>query len=131
MRYLAQENQSNMNNNQRSFHRKKIGNQYHVWYTDELWQLSQSLKVREIAPEEVIDLDRDGWFSKDAPTPRNILNHMKRILEADLAYPIILNSDGLIMDGAHRACKAILLDLKTVKVVQFENPPTPSEVVDL
>ncbi len=119
-----------MSSNERSSHRRKIGNQYHIWYVDELWQLSQSLHVREVSPQEVIDLDVDGWFGKDTPTPRNILNHMKRILEADLTYPIILNSDGLIMDGAHRACKAILLNLKTVKIVQFESPPTPSQIVD-
>jgi hypothetical protein len=120
-----------MSNNERSFHRRKIENQYHIWYVDELWELTKSLQVRDVPPDEVINLDVDGWFGKDAPTPRNILKHMKRILEADLTYPIILNSDGLIMDGAHRVCKAILLNVKTVKIVQFSSPPRPSQVVDL
>jgi hypothetical protein len=121
-----------MDKQERLFHRRKINNEYHIWYVDDLWHLSHSLPVKEMSPENVIDLDRDGWFSKDAPTPRNILKHMKRILDADLNYPIILNADGLIMDGAHRACKAILQNLKTVKVVQFEKAPNPSliEVID-
>ena len=32
------------------------------------------------------------------------------------------------MDGAHRAYRAILLNMKTVKVSQFENSPDPSQV---
>jgi hypothetical protein len=120
-----------MKKSERSFHRRKTDNKYYIWFVDDLWRLSESLPIKEMSSESVIDLDKDGWFSKDAPTPRNILNHMKRILDADLNYPIILNSDGLIMDGAHRACKAILLNMNTVKVVQFENPPDPSQIVDL
>ncbi len=117
-----------MNNSIRSFHRRKIGNHYHIWFVDDLWKYSESLQVENLPPESVIDLDVDGWFSKDTPTPRNILNHMKRILEADLNYPIILSPDGMIMDGAHRACNAILNNIKLVKVVRFISMPPPSRI---
>ncbi len=33
---------------------------------------------------------------------------MKRVLNTDLNYPIILNEEGFIMDGWHRVTKALL-----------------------
>ena len=53
---------------------------------------------------------------------------MKRVLGADLGYPIILASDGAIMDGVHRICKALLQDQETILSVQFSEDPKPDEI---
>lgn len=37
-----------------------------------------------------------------------LARHMKRVLNTDLNYPIILNEEGFIMDGWHRVTKALL-----------------------
>jgi hypothetical protein len=108
---------------------KMVGNELHLWYAEDLWRLSAELPVVIMLPEAVIDLDIDAWFAKEKPTPRNILIHMRRILQADMIHPIILDVDGSIMDGAHRACRAIYEGHKMVKVVQFEETPPPSEVI--
>ncbi len=83
-----------------------------------------------VDPTSIIDLDRNGWFKNTAPSPREILAHMKRILNADLRYPVILNQDGSIMDGAHRTCKAILEGAEKIAVVRFTKTPEPTRIID-
>ena len=47
---------------------------------------------------------------------------------ADLSFPIILSSDGRVMDGMHRVAKAVLLARSTIKAVQFRDDPEPDYV---
>ena len=49
---------------------------------------------------------------------------MRRVLAADLSYPIILSAEGHIMDGCHRLAKAALEGVP-VQVVQFKVTPPP------
>jgi hypothetical protein len=62
------------------------------------------------------------------PTLRKIAQHCRRINNASLEKPIILNADGSLMDGGHRLCKAILEGHKTIKAVQFTSMPEPDEI---
>lgn len=107
-------------------HTRKVGAEKYIWTVEDLWQRSQELPIEFLDPASVIDLDRDGWFQGLTPTARLVVDHMKRILAADLNFPIILDADGSIMDGAHRACKAILLGHQTVPVVRFRETPPPT-----
>lgn len=50
---------------------------------------------------------------------------MKRTLNTDLKYPIILDWCGKIMDGWHRVAKAIIEGKITIKAVRLENPVKP------
>jgi hypothetical protein len=55
---------------------------------------------------------------------REMVAHMKLVTEADLETPIILDEDGVVMDGRHRIMRAILDGKETIKAVRFEkNPP--------
>lgn len=45
--------------------------------------------------------------------------------EADLAFPIILSSDGRVMDGMHRVLKALLNGWQSIDAVRFERDPEP------
>lgn len=99
------------------------------WYTESLWELAKELMPFDFAVEE-FDFNQDVWFHDvHTPTVELVLDHMKRVQEADLQFPIILNKDGVIMDGVHRLCKARLNGLKTVKAVQFLNDPEPDEIL--
>ena len=69
------------------------------------------------------DLDEQVW--EHVLTPRVVVEHMRRILDADLKYPIILSSDGWVMDGCHRLAKALAEGRETVTVVQFQTDPPP------
>lgn len=109
-------------------HTRMVGNERHVWRVEDLWRLSASLPVEVGDPTTLIELDRDGWFTRTTPTPRLILQHMSRILSADLSRPVILDADGSVMDGAHRICKAILLGEQTIRFVRFTETPPPSSI---
>ena len=50
------------------------------------------------------------------------------MLDADLAFPVILSSDGRIMDGMHRVCKALLHGHTHITAVRFAADPPPDHV---
>ena len=51
--------------------------------------------------------------------------HAKKIFEADLSFPVILNSEGGLMDGGHRIAKAWIAGETEILAVQFVEDPTP------
>lgn len=51
-------------------------------------------------------------------------HHMRRALDVDTSYPIILDQEGFIMDGWHRVLRALIDGKATIKAVRFaETPP--------
>lgn len=48
--------------------------------------------------------------------------------EADLAYPIILSSDGRAIDGMHRVAKAAMKGRSSIAARRFEVDPEPDHV---
>jgi hypothetical protein len=97
-----------------------------AWDVDNLIAASATLPVRLVDPQAIADVDTDFWF-KFGPTPtvRRIIEHVRLIQEVDLSYPIILGSDGRVMDGMHRISRAILDGQSTIKAVQFIDEPEP------
>jgi hypothetical protein len=41
---------------------------------------------------------------------------------------VILSSDGRVMDGMHRVCKALLLGHDTIDAVRFLHDPEPDHI---
>ncbi len=97
-----------------------------AWDVDNLITASSDLPVRDVALGSITDVDTDFWF-KFGPMPsvRRIIDHIRLIQEVDLSYPIILGSDGRVMDGMHRIARAILDGHSTIKAVQFAEEPEP------
>ena len=97
-----------------------------AWDVETLIAASADLPVREVALDSIADVDTDFWF-KFGPTPtvRRIIDQVRLIQEADLSYPIILGSDGRVMDGMHRIARAILDGRSTIKAVRFIAEPEP------
>ena len=97
-----------------------------AWDVDNLIAASADLPVREVGLDSIADVDTDFWF-KFGPTPtvRRIIDQVRLIQEADLSYPIILGSDGRVMDGMHRIARAILDGRSTIKAVRFIAEPEP------
>lgn len=97
----------------------------HKWRCTRLFELAKKLPVMDVP------LDHLNIYYKlctDNPCLRNFVRQMKLVMEADLRYPIILDEDGELMDGAHRICKALYLRRKTIKVVRFDVNPEPDEI---
>ena len=52
-------------------------------------------------------------------------------MEADLSYPIILSSDGGLMDGGHRIAKAWIEGCQEIDAVQFQEDPEPDYITTI
>jgi hypothetical protein len=99
-----------------------------TWYVDRLWELSAQLESRPIRIDTLAGIDLNVWFwDGHEPTIRNVASRVERILAADLEYPIILNTDGTIMDGAHRLARALIEGRTHILAKQFPKPPAPDE----
>ena len=101
-----------------------------VWHTERLWELARGLPVRTVLLDSIAEFDQNCWFDAGTPpTCRTVARHVRRVNEADLSYPIILSSDGRLMDGGHRIAKAWLLGLTEIQAVQFAEDPAPDYVL--
>lgn len=56
---------------------------------------------------------------------RWLAEHVKRVNDTNLDYPVIMDADGMIMDGWHRVVKALVEGRETIKAVRFEKTPSP------
>ena len=97
---------------------------------DRLLSLAKDFPRFQVPLDAIRELDEPYWFSgcsHDA-TCRAVVDHARMIAEADLGFPIILSSDGRVMDGMHRVAKAVLAGLESIEAVQFEKDPEPDFV---
>ena len=105
-----------------------------IWDVTRLMRLAETFPVREVRLADIRELDEPFWYGgeDDVPTCRSIADHARLIRETDLRYPILLSSDGRLMDGMHRVCKAYLEGRESISAVQFETDPEPDYIdVDL
>lgn len=107
-----------------------------IWYIDRIWLAAEGLPEFDLAIDEVPGLDEVLWFSEAwgrRPTCRAVIDHCRRILEADGRYPVILGPPGphggYLLDGVHRVGKAMLAGATTVRAVRLAAMPEPDEVL--
>ena len=97
-----------------------------AWDVDRLVSLSKDL-VPEVVPiADIRELDEAYWGG--SMTSREVAEHARLIQEADPSFPVILSSDGRIMDGMHRVLKAVLAGLSHIPAVRFSSDPVPDYV---
>lgn len=98
-----------------------------VWDVDRLVSLTKNLPVKKVPLADIRELDEPFWFGEPTSTPtcRAIVEHAKLMAEVDLSYPIILSSDGRVMDGMHRVAKSLFDGLDFVYAVRFTEDPEP------
>jgi hypothetical protein len=101
-----------------------------VWDVDRLLHLTSEQEAIDLPLERIRELDEAFWFSRvgDKPTCRRVAEHAKLIHETSLDHPIIIDPEGRVMDGMHRACKALISGLKTIKAVKLLAMPEPDFV---
>lgn len=101
-----------------------------VWDIDRLVALSAGFPRRRVPLTAIRELDEPFWFSGDGrdATCRAVAEHAGLIQAAKLDFPIILSSNGRVMDGMHRVAKALLLGHETIEAVQFSTDPDPDFV---
>ena len=99
----------------------------YYWRASTLWKLAESLQVVEFSLAD-FDWTSDNFQCNSLSEPplwRDIGDHAKRILAADLSHPIIISAEGDVMDGMHRILKCYTFGLPTVKAVIFDRTPEP------
>jgi hypothetical protein len=100
-----------------------------AWDVDRLVALTRDLPVTEVPLSAIAELDKPYWYDHGAvPTCRSIAEHARLIIEADLSFPIILSSDGGVMDGMHRVAKAAMEGRSSISARQFTLDPEPDYV---
>ena len=98
-----------------------------VWYTERLWEAARGLEVAFVPIDSISEFDQNCWFL-EPPTCRQVAEHARRIIEADLSFPVILSSDGGLMDGGHRIAKAYLLGHTHIAAQRFTLDPAPDHI---
>ena len=100
-----------------------------AWDVDRLVAMSEEFPRIQVPLTAIRELDEPFWFGLgDTPTCRAVVEHARLIEAADLSFPIILSSDGRVMDGMHRVAKAALLRRPTIEAVRFTDDPDPDYV---
>lgn len=114
----------------KQYHFRPSPNGFYAWDVDGLVELSRDIEPQKIKLESIAELDEEFWFASEdsLPTCRTIIDHAKLMRAADLKHPIILSSDGRLMDGMHRVSKALMEGLNTISAVRFSEDPKPDYV---
>lgn len=100
---------------------------FDAWDVDRLIALSAGLPVDRIPVESIAELDSPYWSDGSGRSAhiRQIVEHLRYVLAADLAYPIILGSDGRVMDGMHRVARCLLEGRAEIDAVRFGDHVPP------
>ena len=94
-----------------------------------LIRLTIVFPIQRVALSSIHELEQPFWFQDGAvPSCRAVADHARLISETDLRYPIILSSDGRVMDGMHRVTKAYLEGREWIDAVQFRHDPDPDYI---
>ncbi len=112
------------------YHLRQTDTGIDAWDVKRLISLAEELTPYSVDPGSFEELNNNHWYFQNtrAPTPLSIIEHIRLIQDCDLAYPVILDADGRVMDGMHRICKAILEDVPSIQAVRFEVDPEPDFV---
>lgn len=113
----------------RQYHFRPSPNGLCAWDVGRLVLLTKDFPTIQVSLSGIGELDEPYWYDHGyVPTCRNIVEHIRLINEADLAFPIILSSDGRVMDGMHRVAKATLAGHDTISARKFVQDPEPDYV---
>jgi hypothetical protein len=101
-----------------------------AWDVRRLIALSRELPVIKVPLSDIRELDEPYWCGElnQAMTCRAVAEHARLIQECDLSHPVILSSDGRVMDGMHRICRALLEGHGSIDAVRFSIDPAPDHV---
>ncbi|RKF18812.1 hypothetical protein DBZ36_10495 [Alginatibacterium sediminis] len=109
------------------YHFRKQEGDVFIWDVNRLLDQYQYLPQRAWRLSEISEIDENYWFELGGAQPscRAISEHAKLINEADLTYPILLCSEGKIIDGMHRVCKALMRGDTHIQVKQIPDKLAP------
>jgi hypothetical protein len=92
-----------------------------VYNATDIIEVSKNLEPFDLLIKG-IDLGVCTWGEIDI---KDFAEHMIRVNDSNLDYPIILDDTGFICDGWHRVVKAIIKGDSTIKAVRLTVMPEP------
>ncbi len=101
-----------------------------AWNVHRLVERSRDLPQEHVPLAAIRELDEPYWAG-DSTRPLtccSVVEHARLMLDCDLAYPVILSSDGRVMDGMHRIGRALLEGRTEIEAVRFLEDPDPDYV---
>ena len=107
------------------YHIRQVGPDTHVWDVNRLLGENMDLPVIFIALQYIAEVEQAYWFADSHPTTAEIIEHMRLVEAADLAYPILIDAEGKLMDGMHRVAKALLAEHSHIHAQQLPHTPAP------
>jgi hypothetical protein len=101
-----------------------------AWDVRRLVELSRGLPRERVPLSAIRELDEPYWSSAPGQklTCREVVGHARLMLDCDFEFPVILSSEGRVMDGMHRICKALLDGLDEIEAVRFVQDPEPDYI---
>lgn len=100
-----------------------------AWNIHRLVELSADLPRERVPLSTIRELDEPYWAGQGKlMTCREVVEHARLMLDCDFEFPIILSSDGGVMDGMHRVCKALLEGLSEIEATRFVEDPQPDYI---
>jgi hypothetical protein len=101
-----------------------------AWNVHRLVEQARALPCERVPLSAIRELNEPYWCNEGTRTLtcRQVVDHASLMLESDLAFPIILSSDGRVMDGMHRVCKTLLEDRTEIEAVRFIHDPEPDYI---
>lgn len=101
-----------------------------AWNVRRLIERGRSLPVGTVKVCDIAELDENRGYAHGAVvlTCRSIVEHCRLIARCDLSFPITLDTNGRVMDGMHRVCRALLDGVEELPAVRFDVDPEPDHV---
>ena len=114
----------------KQYHFRASADGLRAWDVDRLVELTRELPRQRIPLSAIREIDEDYWSNEGTArlTCRDVVEHARLIHECNFDFPVILSSDGRVMDGMHRICKALLLGHVDIEAVRFVRDPDPDFV---
>lgn len=114
----------------KQYHFRRSAHGLCAWDVHRLVELTRDLSRESVPLVEIRELDESYWGNEgpERMTCREVVDHTRLMLDSDLAFPVILSSDGRVMDGMHRICKALLEGRSEIEAVRFVEDPEPDYV---
>lgn len=107
------------------YHIRQVGEDTHVWDVNRLLRLHANVPTQAVALSQIAEIQQAYWFPNTHPTTADIVEHMRLVEAADLAYPILMDAEGKLMDGMHRVAKALLAGHSHIHAQLLPQTPAP------
>ena len=97
-----------------------------AWDVDRLVAMVESEPIEDVPLKLIDEIDTAYWYQHEGvPTIRSVAEHFRLMMKADLAYPIVLDPQGRVMDGMHRVARALAEGRTTIQARRLPCMPPP------